>query len=198
MRPVHARSEPGALPRGCRASRGPTAPARATGTPAHGWRPISLSATGCGVQDPAQAILIWAPPVLAAVILHEIAHGWVANRLGDDTARASRAADAQPAPAHRSVRHHHPAAAARRRRIAVRVRLGEAGAGQLPQAAQPQARHGQGRRWPARRPTSSWRVRRRHALRTLVLAAGHTVLARCCAGGAWSACRSTSCWRCST
>ncbi len=31
------------------------------------------------------------PPVLIAIIVHEIAHGWVANRLGDDTAaRAGR------------------------------------------------------------------------------------------------------------
>lgn len=34
---------------------------------------------------------MWALPVLAAVILHEIAHGFVANRLGDPTAaRAGR------------------------------------------------------------------------------------------------------------
>jgi Zn-dependent protease len=38
-----------------------------------------------------QQISIWAVPVLAAVILHEVAHGWVANRLGDPTAaRAGR------------------------------------------------------------------------------------------------------------
>jgi len=30
---------------------------------------------------------IWGLPVLAAVILHEIAHGWVADLLGDSTAR---------------------------------------------------------------------------------------------------------------
>lgn len=35
--------------------------------------------------------LVIAPPILVAVILHEIAHGFVANRLGDDTAaRAGR------------------------------------------------------------------------------------------------------------
>jgi Zn-dependent protease len=34
---------------------------------------------------------VWALPLLAAVILHEISHGWVANRLGDPTAaRAGR------------------------------------------------------------------------------------------------------------
>lgn len=31
-------------------------------------------------------IAVWAPPVLLAITLHEAAHGWVAHRLGDDTA----------------------------------------------------------------------------------------------------------------
>ena len=36
-------------------------------------------------------IALFAPPILAAIILHEVAHGVVANRLGDDTAlRAGR------------------------------------------------------------------------------------------------------------
>ena len=30
---------------------------------------------------------IWALPVVTAITLHEAAHGWVADRLGDDTAR---------------------------------------------------------------------------------------------------------------
>ncbi len=34
-----------------------------------------------------QGISIWALPVVLAVVLHEVAHGWVADRLGDDTAR---------------------------------------------------------------------------------------------------------------
>ena len=34
-----------------------------------------------------QGISIWALPVLFAVVLHELAHGWVADKLGDDTAR---------------------------------------------------------------------------------------------------------------
>jgi len=38
------------------------------------------------IQAIMQGISIWALPVLFAIILHEIAHGWVANRLGDDTA----------------------------------------------------------------------------------------------------------------
>ncbi|MDQ6959203.1 MAG: site-2 protease family protein [Mariprofundaceae bacterium] len=32
-------------------------------------------------------ISIWAIPVLLAIVLHEVAHGWVADKLGDDTAR---------------------------------------------------------------------------------------------------------------
>ncbi len=32
-------------------------------------------------------ISIWAIPVVLAVVLHEVAHGWVADKLGDDTAR---------------------------------------------------------------------------------------------------------------
>jgi Zn-dependent protease len=36
-------------------------------------------------------IVLMGPPILFSIILHEIAHGWVANRLGDDTAaRAGR------------------------------------------------------------------------------------------------------------
>src|SRR5689334_20436405 len=31
--------------------------------------------------------LLFAPPLLLAVIAHEVAHGWVAEKLGDPTAR---------------------------------------------------------------------------------------------------------------
>jgi len=34
-----------------------------------------------------QKISIWALPVLLAIILHEVAHGWVAEKFGDNTAR---------------------------------------------------------------------------------------------------------------
>ncbi len=34
-----------------------------------------------------QLIIIWGPPVLFAITLHEVAHGWVARRLGDPTAQ---------------------------------------------------------------------------------------------------------------
>ena len=38
------------------------------------------------LQDTLTQISIWALPVLAAIVFHEVAHGWVANRLGDPTA----------------------------------------------------------------------------------------------------------------
>jgi len=34
-----------------------------------------------------QKIAIMAPPVIFAIVLHEVAHGWVANKLGDHTAK---------------------------------------------------------------------------------------------------------------
>jgi Zn-dependent protease len=36
--------------------------------------------------DTIQQIALWALPILAAIIFHEVAHGWVAYRLGDSTA----------------------------------------------------------------------------------------------------------------
>ncbi|MCW8924011.1 MAG: site-2 protease family protein, partial [Gammaproteobacteria bacterium] len=33
-------------------------------------------------------IAVWLVPVLLAITLHEAAHGWMANKLGDPTARA--------------------------------------------------------------------------------------------------------------
>lgn len=36
-----------------------------------------------------QQLVIWVPPVLFAVTLHEVAHGWVARGLGDRTAEMS-------------------------------------------------------------------------------------------------------------
>ena len=32
-------------------------------------------------------VLIWAVPVLFSIVVHEVAHGWMANKLGDDTAK---------------------------------------------------------------------------------------------------------------
>src|SRR5579862_9174034 len=34
-----------------------------------------------------QKVIIWVIPVLFAITVHEVAHGWVANKLGDPTAR---------------------------------------------------------------------------------------------------------------
>ena len=39
------------------------------------------------MEEIVSQIMIWALPVLAAVVFHEVAHGWVANRLGDPTAK---------------------------------------------------------------------------------------------------------------
>jgi Zn-dependent protease len=39
------------------------------------------------LEEIVSQIIIWALPVLAAVVFHEVAHGWVANRLGDPTAK---------------------------------------------------------------------------------------------------------------
>jgi len=44
-----------------------------------------------------KAVLL-APPILLAIILHEIAHGVVANRLGDDTAKVSGRLTLNPIP----------------------------------------------------------------------------------------------------
>jgi Zn-dependent protease len=38
------------------------------------------------LEETIRQIAVWALPVLFAVVLHEVAHGWVANRLGDPTA----------------------------------------------------------------------------------------------------------------
>src|SRR6478735_4236140 len=34
-----------------------------------------------------QKIAIWALPLVLAIIVHEVAHGWVASKFGDQTAR---------------------------------------------------------------------------------------------------------------
>lgn len=38
------------------------------------------------MEELIRQIAIWALPVLAAIVFHEVAHGWVAYRLGDPTA----------------------------------------------------------------------------------------------------------------
>ena len=39
------------------------------------------------LEDTIQKIAVWAIPVLIAIVFHEVAHGWVANSLGDPTAK---------------------------------------------------------------------------------------------------------------
>jgi Zn-dependent protease len=39
------------------------------------------------VPDIAYTLAVWAIPILFAITLHEAAHGWVANKLGDPTAK---------------------------------------------------------------------------------------------------------------
>ena len=112
------------------------------------------------VREQLLQISLWILPILVAVIFHEVAHGYVANRLGDDTAQAGGTAHAEPAAAHRSDRQHPPAAPAARHQRRIPVRLGEAGAGRLRAAAQSQARHGVGRRG---RPAHQLRARHRRA-----------------------------------
>ncbi|HVO93758.1 MAG TPA: site-2 protease family protein [Terriglobales bacterium] len=38
------------------------------------------------MEETVRHIIIWALPLIVAVVFHEVAHGWVANRLGDPTA----------------------------------------------------------------------------------------------------------------
>lgn len=38
------------------------------------------------MEETIRQIALWALPVLIAIVFHEVAHGWVANRLGDPTA----------------------------------------------------------------------------------------------------------------
>lgn len=33
-----------------------------------------------------QKIIVWGPPILFAITVHEVAHGWIASKLGDKTA----------------------------------------------------------------------------------------------------------------
>ena len=40
------------------------------------------------IPDIAYTIAVWAAPILFAITLHEAAHGWVANKLGDPTAKS--------------------------------------------------------------------------------------------------------------
>ncbi len=48
--------------------------------------------------DLIRSIAVWALPVLLAIILHEVAHGWVAYRLGDPTAKEAGRLTLNPIP----------------------------------------------------------------------------------------------------
>jgi Zn-dependent protease len=53
------------------------------------------------VRDPAgavQMLLLMVPGLLLAVTVHEVAHGWVAERLGDPTARLAGRLTLNPLP----------------------------------------------------------------------------------------------------
>ncbi len=50
------------------------------------------------VQAPIQQIPLWILPILAAVIFHEVAHGYVANWCGDDTAKRAGRLTLNPLP----------------------------------------------------------------------------------------------------
>jgi len=39
------------------------------------------------IESILRGISIWALPVMIAIVLHEVAHGWMADKLGDSTAR---------------------------------------------------------------------------------------------------------------
>jgi Zn-dependent protease len=39
------------------------------------------------LEETIRQIAVWALPILIAIVFHEVAHGWVANRLGDPTAK---------------------------------------------------------------------------------------------------------------
>ena len=103
-------------------------------------------------MDSVATIVLWAVPVVFAITLHEAAHGYVAKLFGDQTAWMLGRVTANP------IKHIDPVGTIlvpgmlllmrQIRRPAVHLRVGEAGAGQFRQPAQPEAGHvlGGGRR----------------------------------------------------
>jgi Zn-dependent protease len=49
-----------------------------------------------GLAELGRTLSVWLLPVLLAITLHEAAHGWVADKLGDDTARRLGRVTANP------------------------------------------------------------------------------------------------------
>ncbi len=57
--------------------------------------------------DRASDLWVWfvrLPPLILAITVHEVAHGWVAKQFGDPTAAAGRPPDAQSHQAYRPYR----------------------------------------------------------------------------------------------
>ena len=95
-------------------------------------------------------IVLWAVPVVFAITLHEAAHGYVAKLFGDQTAWMLGRVTANP------IKHIDPVGTIlvpgmllllrEVRQPGVHLRVGEAGAGEFRQPAQPEAGHVLGRR----------------------------------------------------
>ena len=92
-------------------------------------------------------------PVLFAITVHEVAHGWVAKRFGDPTAQRLGRLTLNP------LKHIDPVGTMLIPAVLLLlqgrfpVRLGQAGAGDLGEPAPPETRHGdRGRRRPGRQP----------------------------------------------
>ena len=110
-----------------------------------------MTATTCCVR-----FLVTLPLLLVSLVLHELAHGWVAWKLGDPTAKRARPPDAQPAQAPRPVGHGHAGRDVPRFGRELLLRLGQAGAGR-PAALQGRAaRHDAGRRGRAGDELRRW------------------------------------------
>ena len=50
-----------------------------------------------------QRIVVWILPVIFAITVHEVAHGWVAKKYGDNTASSSGPVNLKPDQAYRFV-----------------------------------------------------------------------------------------------
>ena len=105
-------------------------------------------------MDGGQGIVIQIFALVLAVCFHEAAHGWVAWRNGDPTAKLAGRITLNPHPAHRPVRHDPLPGDPHADEGADPHRLGQAGAGQPAQLPQPPARLLRRSRSPARGATS--------------------------------------------
>ena len=53
-----------------------------------------------------EKIVVAAVPIIFAITVHEVAHGWVASKLGDPTAKLAGSVDAEPGKTHRPGRYY--------------------------------------------------------------------------------------------